>query len=593
MAAPDSTERDLPRVPLPHLETSCSRFLAWCAPLLSDEELTETRAAVARFVAPDSPAHRVQEALESFDADPGTASWLDDFWRSRYLGRRDRIALNANFFFLFRDLPGLDPRTARDPQLSVAAALTAGALAYQRAFAEGRVPATTQRGVPLSMEGNRHLFSTTRIPGIEIDSVRTPFSEQWPGPSRERHVVVLRHGAAYRLDVVGPDGVPHTLDEIEAGLAAVRDAAPERGPAVGHLTTMARADWARARERLAARDRASLDVIERALFCVCLDDVAPTSHDAACQQLLVGDSGNRWYDKAVSLVVFGNGLAGVNGEHCCLDGTNVIELIDSLYEAPAADLSAASGARPQGEPAVAELPWHLDDELVRQIDAAGRDFAAYGEGNAMMLRAYDGFGADLAKRLGISPDAFVQMAIQLAHRRAKGFTGATYESVATRRFRHGRTEAMRVVTPEVVDFVDAMSDPAVSVDARRAALQAAASAHVARAKACQAGEAPEQHLWELQLLAARRGLDLPQELYRSPGWRILRDDYLSTSAVPSGNILAFGFGATSEHCIGVAYLLLPDRFSVYLATPRSVGGQMELFADALATALADIEELLA
>jgi carnitine O-acetyltransferase len=40
-----------------------------------------------------------------------------------------------------------------------------------------------------------------------------------------------------------------------------------------------------------------------------------------------------------------------------------------------------------------------------------------------------------------------------------------------------------------------MTDPAVSDDQRRAASRAAADAHVRRAKQCQAGDAPEQHLW--------------------------------------------------------------------------------------------------
>ena len=57
-----------------------------------------------------------------------------------------------------------------------------------------------------------------------------------------------------------------------------------------------------------------------------------------------------------------------------------------------------------------------------------------------------------------------------------------------------------MVTPEVVAFVDAMEDAAASADARREAFRAAASAHGARARQCQAGDAPEQHLWVLQLI---------------------------------------------------------------------------------------------
>jgi carnitine O-acetyltransferase len=196
----------------------------------------------------------------------------------------------------------------------------------------------------------------------------------------------------------------------------------------------------------------------------------------------------------------------------------------------------------------------------------------------------------------MSPDAFVQMAYQLAHKRTKGFVGATYESIATRQYRHGRTEAMRVVTHEVVRFVTAMDNPDADVATRRAAFRTAAEKHVARAKECQAGQAPEQHLWELQLVQKRRGEALgvtePLALYETPGWLKMREDYLSTSSAPSANIEYFGFGSTSNRCIGIAYVLLPDRMNLYLSTPLPVADKMFVFADNLREAVRELQDLL-
>ncbi len=73
----------------------------------------------------------------------------------------------------------------------------------------------------------------------------------------------------------------------------------------------------------------------------------------------------------------------------------------------------------------------------------------------------------------------------------------------------------------------------------------------------------------------------------------MRDDYLSTSSAPSVNIQYFGFGSTSEQCIGVAYVLLPDRFNVYLSTPRPVAGAMYIFEDRLREAVQELRDLLA
>ncbi|MFF0595018.1 choline/carnitine O-acyltransferase [Streptomyces antibioticus] len=581
-------------MPLPTLEASCERFLAWCTPLLTADERLATEAEVTAFLRPDGPGRVLHAALEEYDATEGVHSWLDTFWPYRYLGRRDRIALNANFFFLFQD--------SDQTQVERAAGLVAGALNYKRQLDQGLIPPVVQRGAPQSMVQNRFLFSTTRIPGAQQDTVRAPYTEEWPGPSEALHIVVFFQGGMFRLDVLGTDGVPHSLDDIEAGLRAVMKAGADPADAdtsVGHLTTMARAEWAAARESLVAchpRNADALDDVETALFCVALEDFAPADTQDACDQLLYGDRGNRWFDKAVSFVVFADGRAGINVEHCELDGTTILNFTDALLNTAADEQSRQSGARSQGLPALGPIVFELDDALRAQVRSAADAFAAYGENTATNTLSFADFGSSAAKALGVSPDAFVQAAYQLAHQRAKGHLGATYESIATRQYRHGRTEAMRVVTTEMVAFVAAMEDPAADADARRAAFRAATEAHVARAKACQAGQVPEQHLWELELIQRRRGSELgvteQPALYRTPGWLTMRDDYLSTSSAPSVNIQYFGFGSTSSQCIGVAYVLLPERFNLYLSTPMAVAAQMQTFADRLREAMAELRELL-
>jgi carnitine O-acetyltransferase len=587
-------EDGLPRVPLPSLEESCERFIAWCAPLVSEDELAATQAAVAACLRPESSARKLQAALEEYDRRNEVQSWLDEFWASRYLGRRDRIALNANFFCLLKD--------SGQGQMERAAGLIAAAVNYKLLLDAQRIPPLVERGRPLSMEQNKFLFSTTRIPGLEQDSVRAPYSDASPGPSQERHIVVFFRANMFRLDVIGPQGHPHTLDEVTAGLhalAADRSNEAPLGTSVGHLTTKARREWAESRRALLdchPRNQQMLDAIETALFCVCLDEIAPRDVPEACEQLLHGDSGNRWFDKAVSLIVFRDGAAGINVEHSRLDGTTIVNLVDALLGQSAEEHSRQSGARSQGLPAFEALEFRLDADLQAEIRAAARSFAAHAAATANSVMSFDEFGRDRAKQLRVSPDAFVQMAFQVAHSRARGLVGATYESIATRQYRHGRTEAMRVVTPEVVSFATAMNDPDALDSTRRTAFRSAADKHVERAAECQAGRAPEQHLWELQLIQRRHGeaigVSEPLALYETPGWLKLREDYLSTSSTSSANIEYSGFGPTGNRCIGISYMVLPNRFSLYLCAPRPVADDMCRFADKLPEAVRELLDLL-
>lgn len=214
----------------------------------TDAEYRETEATVAAFLAPESPAHALQAALAEYDAREDVHIWLDDFWRTRYVGRRDRIAVNATFFFLFEDSPL--------GQVERAAELISGARAYKQLLDEERLEPAAQRGQPLSMQQYRYLFSATRIPGAPLDTVRAPYRQGCPGPSRERHIVVLHNGRIVALTSSARRGCrtpPAEIAEALRNFIAATAQAAEPDTAVGHLTTAARATWAASRQGTAGR----------------------------------------------------------------------------------------------------------------------------------------------------------------------------------------------------------------------------------------------------------------------------------------------------------------------------------------------------
>jgi carnitine O-acetyltransferase len=65
-----------------------------------------------------------------------------------------------------------------------------------------------------------------------------------------------------------------------------------------------------------------------------------------------------------------------------------------------------------------------------------------------------------------SPDAFIQMALQLAWYKTRHGLTATYETASTRMFLHGRTEVIRTLSEPSRAFVHAMVDPKRSVRRR-------------------------------------------------------------------------------------------------------------------------------
>jgi carnitine O-acetyltransferase len=107
--------------------------------------------------------------------------------------------------------------------------------------------------------------------------------------------------------------------------------------------------------------------------------------------------------------------------------------------------------------------------------------------------------------MGFSPDAFVQMAFQAAYYGLYGRVESTYEPAMTKIFLHGRTEAIRTVTEEVVEFVRKFCENAPAAE-KVEALRKACQRHTALTKECAKGLGQDRHLYAL-FSVWQRGLD--------------------------------------------------------------------------------------
>ena len=73
------------------------------------------------------------------------------------------------------------------------------------------------------------------------------------------------------------------------------------------------------------------------------------------------------------------------------------------------------------------------------------------------------YGKGFMKKCNLSPDAYIQMALQLAYYRDAGKFCLTYEASMTRLFREGRTETVRSCTMESSAWARSMDDPDIKV----------------------------------------------------------------------------------------------------------------------------------
>lgn len=109
------------------------------------------------------------------------------------------------------------------------------------------------------------------------------------------------------------------------------------------------------------------------------------------------------------------------------------------------------------------LLFGLSLELLQQVNISAKKFAEFSSNFELVVLEFEKFGKNTIVKWKLSPDAFCQMALQLAYYRLYGHLCATYESAATKKYLHGRTEVGRSASMPALEWVKAMEDPKVPV----------------------------------------------------------------------------------------------------------------------------------
>ncbi|BGP28109.1 carnitine O-acetyltransferase [Rhodotorula toruloides] len=640
----------LPRLPIPPLGDTMKRYVKALEGLQSSSEHERTKEIVGEFLKKEGP--KLHQRLVDYAST--RASYIEEWWTESYLSHADSVVLSLNPFFILED----DPTPARGNQLMRATSLILASLDFIHDLRTGELEPDSFRGTPLDMSQYTKLFGTSRIP------TKTGCKMQIDPESR--HIVVLARGQLYWFDVLdSKNRTAMTERALLANLTAIAADAGRTPPnqvaqsALGVLTTERRTIWAHHRTHLMQNDGNAmcLDVVDKALFVVCLDDTSPETPSEMCTNMLcgtyklekgvqVGTCTNRWYDK-LQIIVAANGAAGVNFEHSGVDGHTVLRFVGDIYTELilrfARSINSASGTlfkaklspwakggpgkkQPvEGEqPEVIDtepkkLEWVMTPELKLAVRFAETRLSDLICQNEVVALEFDAYGKNTITQHGFSPDAFVQMAYQAAYFSLYGRTESTYEPAMTKAFLHGRTEAIRTVTPECVDFVKTFCSEASPRD-KIAALRKACKAHTELTKACSKGLGQDRILYAMYCLAQQaqkreramsgssvaNGDGSSEEdsedseiseatlaripaLFKDPGYSTLGHSTLSTSNCGNDCLRAFGFGPVVADGLGIGYIIKPDSISICASSKHR---QTARFLDALKAYFVEVQRML-
>uniref|UniRef100_A0A6Q2WPC6 Carnitine O-palmitoyltransferase n=1 Tax=Esox lucius TaxID=8010 RepID=A0A6Q2WPC6_ESOLU len=549
-----SYQGSLPNLPVPAVKDTIKRYLESVQPLKNPEEFERMTSLAANFES--CLGNRLQWYLKLKAL--WASNYVSDWWEEYiYLRGRGPIMVNSNYY-------GMDFLYVTPTPLQAARAGNTlhAAFMYRRKLNKeevkpSRVPGTV---IPLCAAQCERIFNTTRTPGEET------------GKHTHTHTLNIDQYTVNTLPTVYVQYSLHDLYSKYTFTMICRHDSTNVSSLEIYLSL--RIPWAKARKEYfsSGLNKRSLDCIEKAAFFVTLDDDEQgmmgedpaASLDRYAKSLLHGKCYDRWFDKSFSVVIYKNGKNGLNAEHSWADAPVVAHLWERrVTVSTAVRLTSLT-------PCCLTIQAYLlppvcpqcQEKIAQSLSIA----QALADDVDFHVFSFRDFGKGMIKKFRISPDAFIQLVLQLAYYRDRGAFCLTYEASMTRLFREGRTETVRSCSNESCAFIRAL-EGGEGAEVCRRLLRQASEKHQSLYRHAMTGAGIDRHLFCLYVVSKYLGVESPflNEVLSEP-WR------LSTSQTPVQQVELFdlvnhpeyvscggGFGPVADDGYGVSYSIVGEN----------------------------------
>uniref|UniRef100_A0AAX7SIX8 carnitine O-palmitoyltransferase n=1 Tax=Astatotilapia calliptera TaxID=8154 RepID=A0AAX7SIX8_ASTCA len=585
-----SYQGSLPNLPVPTIKDTVKRYLESVRPLMDDKEYERMTKLAAEFES--SLGNRLQWYLKLKAL--WASNYVSDWWEEYvYLRGRSPIMVNSNYY-------GMDFLYVTPTPIQAARA--------GNSIHSFFLYRPTSPPLLLRIYDSIH-FSYLRA--MATDGLLTGYTVQhWQDSD---YIVVYHRGRYFRLRVYQA-GRLLSPREIEFQIQRILDdpSPPSKGEAkLGALTAGDRVPWAKARTKYFSSgiNKRSLDCIEKAAFFVTLDDEEQgmmgddpaASLDRYAKSLLHGKCYDRWFDKSFTVVYYKNGKNGINAEHSWADAPVLAHVWEYTLATDSFQLGYNAEGHCKGDvdpslPRPVKLSWEIPPECEEQIAQSLAVAQALADDVDFHVFSFQEFGKGKVKKCRVSPDGFIQMALQLAYFRERGTFCLTYEASMTRLFREGRTETVRSCTNESSAFIRALEDVCKHL------FRVATEKHQLLYRLAMTGAGIDRHLFCLYVVSKYLGVESPflKEVLSEP-WR------LSTSQTPIQQVELFdidnhpeyvscggGFGPVADDGYGVSYCVLGENMiNFHISCKHSCPDtDAHKFGDQIRQALRDLLKLL-
>ncbi len=529
-----------PKLPVPQLQETLSRYLHWLKPLVDDNQWQTTQQLADDFA--QGIGQELQQDLLNFAKTKADSSWLHDAWSQAYLSTRSPTTLVSDWTTLSQlKLP--------EQGLGRLAHLLYGLAVLSADYLNNTLePNVSPRGEPLDMRQWRMLGGMARVPQKGCDSYTFA-----PTEPQTRYAVIFYKGQQILLPLLDKQHRPFAVEQITTALQHIVENT-QPSTQTTSMTAISLTDADNATDILAellavsSTNKQSLTMLNHSLVAVCLEDEFPTTHDDCFNRYGFLNDVQLWSYKPLTICAdLHHEYYYLHIEHSFYDGGTAQSIMQRAEKNANAVARLTNNNSTQSiDLPLKQLQWQLLNQLtekLQQLQTAHNKVADNYRVKNVEVVVPSGKNPPR-----ISGDAMMQLIMQYAQFTTFDRIRNTYEAIDVSHFQAGRTEGLRPVSEESVEFVRALIDGTATIDL----LTEAVAEHKNRIKACKSGHGANRHLLGLQLIADNKGLDVA--LFNDPSYQCFTTDFLSTSSLGNRWYTGdFAFAPTSEGGIGISY----------------------------------------
>ncbi|WKY10583.1 hypothetical protein Q1695_002723 [Nippostrongylus brasiliensis] len=498
----------LPWMLPPAVKDTLKTYLETVRPLLNDDEFEKITSQATDFQ--NTVAAEIQKKL--WMKWLISRNYLSDWWKEVVYMRHRSSLIHTNVA-----CADVIYQTTTSNQAARAAFVTLNRQQFCRdIFVKNSMKPISMGGIPLCTTQYSDYHRSLRVPRETSDvMIRLPDA---------RHVAVYSKKCWYKVNIYHGKRMLRPA-ELQRSLQQIldRNDEPQQGEELlSSLTAGPRDLWARIRrDKFAAGvNKESLSMIENALEIIFLDDGEtgydendPSLYEREYKLAITGDGHKLWCDKPSVYTFLKNGRFISNAEHSVVDAMIYVHVREYAKYHEAFDAPYGPDGNCVGEVQVAPKPerlrWQFDEETLDAINEAYTVSKGVADDFENAQVVFHDYGKDFMKKIGVSPDAFLQMAIQMAYYKDQGKFELTYEPAVMRLYRDGRTETVRSCSTESCQFVNSMLDDTKDDQTRLSLLRKACDRHQAYYRNAMAGQGVDRHLFSMYIVSKYYSISSP------------------------------------------------------------------------------------